>query len=283
VETPALLSKEEKLRIQLEETYRNEVKKNLENNKRKSFGEKTWSFLNSTLGLWFLSTCVVGLITFLYTKQQEEDRAVAAKKQIDIEHARRNASLVTVLLPYLASQEEKQWRLAIEVTKYLKIKGELPGELESALEGIVIVHDNDTTAASAVQQAKVNAAAEVIDIQKPPAQGNKTDQTSLPPRVYIQIAAESQRQFAKSLQASLRNENFIAPGIENVGKRVNIRIPGITEIRYYKDEEKPEAVRLVALLKNLKPGLQVNETPQKITGDESGVRPRHYEIWFSKW
>ena len=237
-----MLSNEEKLRIQLEETYRNELKQALPGSSKKSLGGKIWPYINSTIGVWFLSTCVVGIITSVYTKQQEKDRKAEAAKQANIEHARQNASLVSVLLPYLASTEEKQWQLAIEVTKYLKAKGELPGELKSALEGIVIAARNTDTSnakASAEQKAKVNAAAAVIDLDNSHSQqGAARDPNTLPPRVYIQIADESQRASAKRLQSVLSNQNFIAPGIENVGRKSDIKLPGTSEVRYYHPEEK---------------------------------------------
>jgi hypothetical protein len=249
---------------------------------KKSLKEKAWDVLNSSFGLWFLSTCVVGLITFVYTQHQEEQRQQNEQKQNEIEHARRNASLVTVLLPYLASDKDKEWGLAIEVTKYLKLKGELPGELESALMGVILVQD--TTKESSNGQAKANAAAAVIDIPTDSMQVNNNVKTisSLPARAYIQISDESQIQLAKSLQTALLKQNFLAPGIENVGRKPNIHIPNKTEVRYYRDEERTEALRLISILKNLNLGLQINETPQRIPGTGRGTRPRHYEIWFSK-
>ena len=280
MEEAALLNNEEKFRIRMEEMFRHECRQNLESKDKKSSAGKAWSFLNSTLGIWFLSTCVVGLITFLYTEQQEKERAETERKQNEIEHARRNASMVTVLLPYLASDEEKEWRIAIKVTEYLKLNGELPGELESALAGIVVPRA-DSIKSSQGQQAKINAAAAVIDLQAvTQAQKNNTGVGSLPARVYIQIANEEQRSIAKNLQASLRAENFLAPGVENVGGKA--RTPNEIEVRYYRDEEKEEAVRLINLLKKIDLDAAVKSTPQKIPGTGRGTRPRHYEIWFPK-
>ena len=251
---------------------------------KKTLKGKAWDFLNSSFGLWFLSTCVVGLITFFYTKRQETQRAENEKKQIGVEQARQNASLVVVLLPYLASDDEKQWRPTIEVIKYLKLNGELPGELESALMGII--QTPDSANASPGEQAKVNAAAAVIDIPTDTVQNNNNNKikliSSLPARVYIQISAEHQNHLAKSLQTELRKQNFLAPGIENIGKKPNIHIPNKTEVRYYRDEEKDEAMKIISILKGLNLGLHINEDPQRIPGTGRGTRPRHYEIWFSK-
>lgn len=102
------------------------------------------------------------------------------------------------------------------------------------------------------------------------------------PRVYIQISDESQREIAKSLQSTLLNEHFLAPGIENVGRKGNIYIPPQTEVRYYREEELPDALRLISMLKNQNTGLLINEVPQKVPGSGRGTRPGHFEIWFSK-
>ena len=105
---------------------------------------------------------------------------------------------------------------------------------------------------------------------------------NIKPRVYLQISDEGQRQLARSLQSTLLNEGFLAPGVENVGRKGNIFIPSQMEVRYYREEELPDALRLVAMIKNQNIGLPVNENPQKIPGNGRGTRPGHFEIWFSR-
>jgi len=278
METPNSLPEDAKLRIRLEQMYRNEIKKDHDSSQEnKSTSNKLWIFLNSTIGIWFLSTCVVGLITFWYTRQQEIEQAKAEEQQAEIEDARNNATLVTVLLPYMASPEEKQWRLAIEITKYLKLKGKLPGELESALIGIVQTSDS---LKSDNQQGKISAAAAIIDINTNTELAAPLQSTSLPPRVYIQIPNESRRELAKSIQRKLKQESFIVPGIENVSGKAGS--PNQTQVRYYRDEERDEALKLINIIKTLDPNLKVSPTPQKIAGHERTTRARHYELWIGK-
>ena len=100
-------------------------------------------------------------------------------------------------------------------------------------------------------------------------------------RVYIQISDESQRDAAKALQATLVNENFIVPGIENVGKKGKY-IPLKAEVRYYRDEELPDATRLISIMKSQNLGVPINDVPLRISGAGRGTRPGHFEIWFSK-
>jgi hypothetical protein len=106
--------------------------------------------------------------------------------------------------------------------------------------------------------------------------------STLKPRVYIQIGAENQRSLASSLQATLLNEQFLVPGIENVARKGNVYIPTRAEVRYYREDELQGALRLVEILKSQNTGLPINEVPQKIPGTGRGTRPNHYEIWFSR-
>ncbi len=103
---------------------------------------------------------------------------------------------------------------------------------------------------------------------------------SIAPRVYIQIADESQRAVAKLLQNELSKRKFIAPGVENVA-RLNANIPDKIEVRYYRDEERGEAAEIIQILKTLNLGQALSESPVKIPGSGRGTRPRHYEVWFT--
>jgi hypothetical protein len=103
----------------------------------------------------------------------------------------------------------------------------------------------------------------------------------IPGRVYIQIADESERSSAKTLQNALLTNNFLAPGIENVS-RLHAQIPGKTEVRYYRDGEKDEAISIIKILQRLKIGEPINDMPQKISDNSGNNRPGHFEIWFTE-
>ncbi len=269
-------------RIRMEEVYRQEIRQHLQQKAAPPpKSSKILQFLNSALGIWFLSTCIVGMITFFYGQHQARQKKLEERekeqRQVALERDRYNISLVTALVPYLASSEEREWKLALQVTGYLKSKGELPKELESILAGIVrtgVSQDN-----TPAQQAKADAAAAVIDnIQPLTQQENNNISTSLPARVYIQIAGEAQRSMAQALQVQLRGDNFIVPDIENIAGKANA--PRYTEVRYYTESEKPEALQLIAALKKLPQAGQVRDEPLLISA--KGVRARHYEVWFSR-
>jgi hypothetical protein len=77
------LTEEQKIQIQAEEAFRQEVRRKLEQNPPLSKSEKTWKCLNQSFVLWTLSTVVVGLIGFAYARvhtglvlQAENARAI---------------------------------------------------------------------------------------------------------------------------------------------------------------------------------------------------------------
>ncbi|MFZ4285749.1 hypothetical protein [Variovorax sp. HJSM1_2] len=81
------LTPEEKERIKSEELFRLEIRKELmppapapaTENKR----QKLWKFLNSTFGMWLLSTVVVAGIVQVYNERQEKAQLALAKESQD--------------------------------------------------------------------------------------------------------------------------------------------------------------------------------------------------------
>jgi hypothetical protein len=65
-----VLSEEDRQRIQQEEIFRQEIRRDLERARAtsQSLGHRITRFLNTGLGLWFLTTVAVGLVSFSYTK-----------------------------------------------------------------------------------------------------------------------------------------------------------------------------------------------------------------------
>ena len=72
-----MLSKEDKDRIREEEIYRQEIraeieqKKEREREKSKYGRKKLWAFLNTAFGIWLLTTFIVGLGGWSFTKWQD--------------------------------------------------------------------------------------------------------------------------------------------------------------------------------------------------------------------
>lgn len=62
-----MLTEKEKNHLKAEEIFRIEVRKSLEQQEKKTFWQKVWKLVNSTFGLWLLSTVVVGLVVSFYS------------------------------------------------------------------------------------------------------------------------------------------------------------------------------------------------------------------------
>lgn len=198
------------------------------------------------------------------------DKYVDDVKKVDgIEQRFQLSKYLAIVAP--SGELKKSWQnyheiTAVEYKEYLILRAE-----KTLLDTIL----NPTRE----QQLQKEQITEKIEQKEAPLVSSST---SLTPRVYIQIAEETQRQIATSVQTTLRNENFTAPGIENVGRKGNIIIPAATEVRYYREEELAQALRLISILKSMNLNVKINETPKKIPGTGRGTRPGHYEIWFSK-
>jgi hypothetical protein len=72
-----MLTDEEKGKIKAEEIFRDEIRKELSEKVGKSFRNKIWTFMNSSLGIWLLSTVVVGLIVYFYNNNKLENELSA--------------------------------------------------------------------------------------------------------------------------------------------------------------------------------------------------------------
>ncbi|MCW3107652.1 MAG: hypothetical protein JWQ09_2158 [Segetibacter sp.] len=140
---------------------------------------------------------------------------------------------------------------------------------------------NELDVSNKTPQVKLDTSLKRVQLDKIKMLANKaqTEINSLPPRVYIQISGEDQRQVGKTVQSKLLQSGYLAPGVENIKGKANI--PSKTEVRYYRDEEIEEASRIVHFLKDLKLGIEMRDSPVKVPGSGRGTRPRHYEIWFS--
>jgi cell division protein FtsB len=144
------------------------------------------------------------------------------------------------------------------------------GTLASANKTLTDV-TNSVSNESSEQAEKVKEAFEIsIATTKDPNQ--------LPPRIYIHIGDESQRDKAKSAAGSLQQKGYLVPGIENVGPD---RAPKLSQLRYYQDDSfgPGDSKDIVSTLEDR----GINVAPKdSLNGSGRSHRPRHYEIWFGK-
>lgn len=81
-----MLTEEEKDKIRSEEILRHEIRAQLIKDTDKEKGLKIWGVVNSPFFLWFLSSILIGCISFLYArgeKQKEDARRIFEQGQID--------------------------------------------------------------------------------------------------------------------------------------------------------------------------------------------------------
>ncbi len=92
-----MLTEEDKNRIRLEEIYRQELRQQLK--PISSRRERTLAFLNSAFFLWFLSTVLIGTVSFLYTRwdgrREALRREYEQKRQFDVERNTTTSKLDT--------------------------------------------------------------------------------------------------------------------------------------------------------------------------------------------
>jgi len=77
------MTEEEKKRIREEEIFRREVRRQLNPDKRPSpVRKRIWNIVNSAFVLWLLSSVVVGLFGWGYSKYQDNAKEQARRKEI---------------------------------------------------------------------------------------------------------------------------------------------------------------------------------------------------------
>ena len=100
-----------------------------------------------------------------------------------------------------------------------------------------------------------------------------------PPRAYIKYFDPSSKTSADRIKPNLEKAGFTIAGISRTASKNNTM--SLPEVRYYREEEKTEATKLVGLLRQYLPkNISVSKVPKRVVATESLVRPRHYEIWF---
>jgi hypothetical protein len=120
-----MLTDDEKARIRLEEIYRHEIRQAVE---KKSKWKHTWEILNGSFCLWAMSTIVLGLGTWMYSRYNE-----AAEKRRESQHL---ANTLEIELKYrLIRFRDELQTLRQSLEHRAKSDGDLPNaELGQSLK-----------------------------------------------------------------------------------------------------------------------------------------------------
>ena len=123
-----------------------------------------------------------------------------------------------------------------------------------------------------------NVESEQINLAKKALDQVKYDAPEIKARVYIHIRDKSQSDNALKIADALKKGGFIVPKEDILVDKG----PTATEVRYFRESEKPLAEDIFNLLRanvDIK-----NAKIMYIPGYETSkaIRPKHYEIWLSK-
>jgi hypothetical protein len=161
-----------------------------------------------------------------------------------------------------------RWRVTASVIALVVMAGVAMGAL-GLWRRAAAAEQRAERAEAAAKAMSRKAETELAEVKRSPVAA-----PTLAPRVYFHIRQAGQRGRAEALAASLASAGWVVPGIEllDVG-------PSVSELRYFRDTDSDEAVRIADALRSA--GTPV--TPKKVSGYESStkIRPGHYELWLA--
>jgi hypothetical protein len=264
-----VLNDDEKVRVREEEIFRDEVRTDLEKQKRKTGARRVWSVLNSAFMLWVLSTLVVGTGTCYYQERREE---AARLEQIAADgraEATRRLSATISLISHLVSANAQESAIAQALLNNSPISDEL---FVQAVRAALAAPANTPE-----EQASQVAIASAYDAG-PPVDVETALLRTVPARLYVQVPSSLD---GASVQSRLRETLSELAVVVMPPTRTRTR-PSQPELRYYASadgskSEHMEAERLISLLRTEFP--EIKPAPVELAYSGT-VRPRHYELWF---
>lgn len=153
------------------------------------------------------------------------------------------------------------------LARALKAEGDLlKGKLEAERDRNALL----ATAFDSKDERVAQAAIVILEKQE--------SSTNLPPRFYINIAGESQREQARKLKDALTAKGYLVPRINTQGNNA----PPTNELRYFRlNETGMPAPKDIVTLLNEASSTQWND--KYIVGYENStnMRPGHFELWFA--
>ncbi|PSR56069.1 hypothetical protein AHMF7605_22485 [Adhaeribacter arboris] len=110
-----MLTPEEKERIRQEEIYRQEIRLDLDKQQETINFKKWagwWKFVNTSFGIWLLSSVIVGAITFLYSENQKK-YTEESKKQAQIDRLSTEITSRLYELFYVSSEINEEFEYLV--------------------------------------------------------------------------------------------------------------------------------------------------------------------------
>jgi hypothetical protein len=91
----------------------------------------------------------------------------------------------------------------------------------------------------------------------------------------VHVSGDEEREAARRVTQLLETAQWVVPGIQRVGTRS----PKVSQLRYFKQTEQPEAEQIATVLK--KGGYEVSLAYIAGYEDSKAIRPMHFELWFA--
>ena len=195
-----------------------------------------------------------------YNNQQKqlEERRITAEN---------TANRLTYLMKNLSSDNPRERKMAVVISKYLAEQNQLPLELVQVL---AVIAESDSN--KEVSNAAVLSLDAVATGGKEQAKAARAILNELPVRIYIHIPDKSKTTVARQIQAVLTGQGFQVAGIEIIPGGVKN-----TQLRYFHENEKAQAGKIAGILQEQGHRITVSFIP----GSENRVRARQFEIWIA--
>lgn len=290
------LTDDQKQAIRDEELYRSEVRRNLAAPSKATLVGRLSAFLETKVGFWLATTVLAGAVVTAFTNLQRFVNRAEIERQERIARSLRDTETLLKLAPMLTSEKLAEFKIATVLLNGLTADAAVS---EGVANQVKMLFAQTTEAglkqgATEVERERTEAIAALADqsrIEAIQGTGSATatptpaaspvasaiDKVALPVRIYIQIAASSDRAVGERARDTLRAAGLLVPGIEIVGPQ---RAPKRDEVRYCQDKVDPvnlERVRSAAA--TLTPPAALNVLAPKLCGN---VRMNHFELWFAK-
>lgn len=210
--------------------------------------------------------------------QQRNSQELLKVEQVALKESEQNEKLSAVVeaqeenqlslraLADLSSDDPARRAEAVTTVKQLAANGKLSTDLLPAIKETI------------KKNAPSNATATLryIDdaVKAAPPKPSTDDPVKLPPRVYIHIRDNQQRDMATQIRKGLQTAGYVAPGIQLVADAGGSG----NQLRYFRDGDQPEANNIINILGEKFP----NAAAIRVKGYESStlIRARHFELWF---
>jgi hypothetical protein len=192
-------------------------------------------------------------------------RLLTINRELQHELADRDAVVkkLTAKITQLEGEKEKQEQYLAELRASSAEQARLLEQFTTRKATPVTVRNATTSIANTKQiQARIDTTLRNTDNEPTPL-------------VHLHIADEWQRDAVRRFQSDLIKGGYVAPGIENVGRK-GAKVPPVTEVRYFRGEDEKEAQTIVGRLR--REGVQARAV-KLAPGKE---QPRQFEIWFAE-